>query len=59
MLLSDMMDFLSQFSSGKHEKDTSEESEQPTDVEEDWSDDDEFFEEEGLNILYTPSNTRE
>jgi hypothetical protein len=57
--VTDMMDFLSQFSSGKHEEDTSEESEQPTDVEEDWSDDEEFFEEEGLNILYTPSNAGE
>ena len=54
-----MLDFLKQFSDGSKPKPEPEaetkEEEKPDDVEEDWSDDEEFFDEEGLDILYTPS----
>ena len=55
--LGDMLNFLSQFSIGDHSEDKESEDEQvKDDVEEDWADDEEFFEEEGLGILYTPSD---
>ena len=55
--LGDMMNFLDKFSDGPSPKSEPENKkvEQPNDVEEDWSDDEEFFDEEGLDILYTPS----
>ena len=57
--IGDMLDFLKQFSDGSKPKPEPEaetkEEEKPDDVEEDWSDDEEFFDEEGLDILYTPS----
>lgn len=55
--IGDMMDFLNKYSGGsrpKSEPDNKKEQE-PNEVEEDWSDDEEFFDEEGLDILYTPS----
>ena len=57
--IGDMLDFLKQFSDGSKSEPEPEaenkEEEKPDDVEEDWSDDEEFFDEEGLDILYTPS----
>ena len=53
--IGDMLDFLKQFSDGSKSKPEAKEEEKPDDVEEDWSDDEEFFDEEGLDILYTPS----
>ena len=55
--LGDMMNFLDKFSGGPSPKSEpkNKKVEQPNDVEEDWSDDEEFFDEEGLDILYTPS----
>ena len=57
--IGDMLDFLKQFSDPSTPKSEPsievKEEEKPDDVEEDWSDDEEFFDEEGLDILYTPS----
>ena len=56
--ISEMKDFLAQFSSGyKPPREPPEEDEDIPDagVEEDWADDDDFFEEDALNLMYTPS----
>ena len=55
--IGDMLDFLKQFSDGTKSKQKEEQKteEKIDDVEEDWSDDEEFFDEEGLDVLYTPS----
>ena len=53
--IGDMLDFLKQFSDGSKSKPEAKKEEKPDDIEEDWSDDEEFFDEEGLDILYTPS----
>ena len=59
--IGEMLDFLKQFSDGPKSKQNDEQNDEQKgeekidDVEEDWSDDEEFFDEEGLDILFTPS----
>ena len=56
--IDDMVGFLSQFSSGSKKPSKSDEEEQIPDagVEEDWADDADFFEEDALNMMYSPSD---
>ena len=65
--MGEFLSFLNQFSQDSKQESKLEpepvpetkEEEKTDDVEEDWSDDEEFFEEEGLDILYTPSEEGE
>ena len=53
--LGEMLDFLSQFSTSETMTIPEKEDEIDDDVEEDWSDDEDFFEDTALDYMYTPS----